>query len=117
MPNPKREEMRVYVSQADAAKFHIRILTSSTMEREFNLQKRSVLAKLRAAKVETFAPDGQDFGALYLRKEVEAAMEPPRLHPESWYPTSAPVETWLIPPLQKRTPETAQGLNVSIQTS
>jgi predicted transposase YbfD/YdcC len=66
MPHPKWGGMRVYLSQADVAEFHKRFLTASTMEREFGLHKRTLMARLKAAKVRAFAPSCQDFGALYL---------------------------------------------------
>ncbi|MEH6647259.1 hypothetical protein [Sulfitobacter sp.] len=75
MPHPKWGGMRVYLSQADVAEFHKRFLTAATMEREFGLHKRSLIARLKAAKVRAFAPSGQDFGALYLREEVEAVVK------------------------------------------
>jgi hypothetical protein len=75
MPHPKWGGMRVYLSKADVVEFHKRFLTAATMEREFGLHKRSLIARLKAAKVRAFAPSGQDFEALYLREEVEAVVK------------------------------------------
>lgn len=79
MPHPKLGGMRVYASKEDIDKFHLRFLTPSTMEREFQVHKRTLLAKLKAAHVEAFAPNAQDFGALYLRKDVEVAIKPAQI--------------------------------------
>lgn len=82
MPHPKFGGMHVYLTQADVAAFNERFLTSSTMEREFTQHKRTLLAKLRLAHVRTFAPDDQDFGALYLREDVEAVIKPALTRPK-----------------------------------
>jgi len=79
MPHPKLGGMRSYVTKEDIDKFHARFLTTSTMEREFGLHKRTLLAKLKAAHVKAFAPNAQDFGALYLREDVEAVIKPARI--------------------------------------
>jgi hypothetical protein len=78
MLHPKIGGTRVYVSQKDIVKFHARFKTASTMEREFGLHRRTLLAKLKAAHIKAFAPNAQDFGALYLRKEVEVVIKPAR---------------------------------------
>lgn len=77
--HPKIGGTRVYVSQKDIVNFHARFMTASTMEREFGLHKRTLLAKLKATHVKPFAPNGQDFGALYLREDVEALLKPSRI--------------------------------------
>lgn len=83
MPHPKWGGMRVYVSPEDVAEFHRRYFTSSTMELEFGLHKRTLLAKLKEAKVQPFAPSGQDFGTLYLRNEIQAVIKSGALGRES----------------------------------
>jgi hypothetical protein len=79
MLHPKIGGMRIYISKENIAKFHAHFLTTSTMEREFGLHKRTLLAKLKAAHVKAFAPNAQDFGALYLREDVEAVIKPARI--------------------------------------
>lgn len=82
MPHPKLGGMHVYLSEGDVAEFHNRFFTSSTMEEEFGQHKRTLLAKLRAANVRAFTPNDQDFGALYLREEVEAILKTASNRPE-----------------------------------
>ncbi|WP_232222879.1 TniQ family protein [Sulfitobacter guttiformis] len=79
MPHPKIGGMRIYISKEDIAEFHARFVTASTMEREFGLHKRTLLARLKAAHVKPFAPNAQDFGTLYLREDVEAVIKPARI--------------------------------------
>lgn len=82
IPHPKFGGMHIYLTEADVAAFHKRFLTSSTMEREFTQHKRTLLAKQRAAHVTTFAPNDQDFGAIYLREEIEAVVKPALTRPK-----------------------------------
>lgn len=77
--HPKIGGTRVYVSKNDIAEFNARFLTASTMEREFGLHKKTLIAKLKAAHVKAFAPNAQDLGALYLREDVEAVIKPARI--------------------------------------
>ena len=72
MPHPIRGDERTLVSTSDAAEFHKRFLTATTMENEFGIHRRTLLAKLRAAGVGVFTPGGQDVGQVYLREDVEA---------------------------------------------
>lgn len=72
LSHPDRGEERIYVSMMDAAEFHKRFLTAATMEKEFGVDRRTLLAKLRAAGVGVFTPGGQDVGQVYLREDVEA---------------------------------------------
>ncbi len=74
MPHPKWGDERVYASPSDIGKFHSRFLTSSTMEEEFNQNRRVLIAKLKAANVKPFAPNGDEYGPLFLREEVEAVL-------------------------------------------
>jgi TniQ len=73
-PHPKWGGDRVYVSPCDINDFHNRFLTSTTMETEFGQHRRTLLAKLKTAKVKPFMPNGESFGALFLREEVETAL-------------------------------------------
>lgn len=74
LPHPKRSHERTLVSNSDAAAFHRRFLTAATMEKEFGVHRRTLLARLRAARVDTFKPNGKDFGQIYLRTNVEAVL-------------------------------------------
>jgi hypothetical protein len=74
LPHPNLSHERRLVSNSDAAAFHRRFLTAATMEKEFGVHRRTLLARLRDARVGTFKPDGQDFGQIYLRVNVEAIL-------------------------------------------
>jgi hypothetical protein len=74
LPHPKTGRELTFVSVSDAAAFHKRFLTGATMEKEYGVHRRSLFAKLRAARVDSFRPEHQDFGQIYLRKDVEAIL-------------------------------------------
>lgn len=74
LPNPTGGHELMLVSSSDSAEFHKQFLTSTTMEKEFGVHRRTLLAKLRDARVDTFNPNGQDFGQIYLRANVEAVL-------------------------------------------
>ena len=65
-----------FVTPGDIAAFRRRFVTSSMMEREFGLHRQTCLARLRAAGVTPFSPDGQDYGFLYERQDVEKVLRP-----------------------------------------
>jgi hypothetical protein len=73
-PHPKWSGERTYVSETDAEAFHARFLTTATMMAEFGESRQTLLMKLRASEVMPFKPNGENHGALYLRKEVEAVL-------------------------------------------
>ena len=76
---PKKRPTCKTHTKKDIVEFHARFVTASTMEREFGLHRRTLFAKLKAAHVKAFAPNTQDFGALYLREDVEAVIKPARI--------------------------------------
>lgn len=55
---------------SDIVAFHARFMTPTTMGQEFGLHRNTVRAVLKAHDVSPFSPDGQDYGAIYLRDEV-----------------------------------------------
>jgi len=55
---------------ADIAAFHKRFLTTTTIGQEFGLHRNTIRTALKLHDVSPFSPDGQDYGAVYLRKEV-----------------------------------------------
>lgn len=75
MPHPKWGGERVYASASDISEFRSRFVTLKILEEEFGLHQRTLLVKLKAAKVNPFAPNGEDFGLLYLREDAEAALK------------------------------------------
>ena len=74
VPRPKWGGMRTYVSQADQEAFHARFMTPSTMAREAGADRRVIISKLNAAGIGPFAPNGESYGGLYLRSEVEGIL-------------------------------------------
>lgn len=75
MPHPRWGGERVYASANDIDEFHKRFTTPKVLEAKFGLHKRTLLVKLKAAKVQPFAPNEEDFGPLYLRKAAESVLE------------------------------------------
>lgn len=71
MPHPKWGGLRTYVSQADQEAFHARFVTPSTLSKEIEEDRRGILSKLKAAGIAPFAPNGEDYGRLYLRNEIK----------------------------------------------
>ncbi|WP_106204477.1 hypothetical protein [Aliiruegeria haliotis] len=69
--HPKRGRERVYVSESDIEEFRKRFVTSPMMKGEFGLTSRKRLL----AALERFAPNGEDYGPLYLREDVEAFLK------------------------------------------
>ena len=72
--DPKSGKERVFASTGDIDCFHKRFLTAATLETEFCQHRKTLLAKLKSAKVYAFAPSGEDYGPLYLREDVEAVL-------------------------------------------
>ena len=64
------------MTAADIADFHRRFVTMRTLSAETGRTIPELRADLKRAGVAVFAPEGQDFGRLFLREEVEAALEP-----------------------------------------
>lgn len=67
-PTTGRDQL--HVTEADIAEFHRRFLTPTTITAEFGLHRNTIFAAFREAGVVPFAPDGRDFGSLYLRGEA-----------------------------------------------
>lgn len=67
-PTTGRDQLRV--TEADIAEFHRRFLTPTTITAEFGLHRNTIFAAFRETGVVPFAPDGRDFGSLYLRSEA-----------------------------------------------
>ncbi|MHA3980094.1 TniQ family protein [Halovulum sp. GXIMD14794] len=74
MRHPKTNVRSLYLSETDIAAFHARFFTLPTMAAEFGEHRQTLLAKLRAAGIKPYAPDGEDYGFLYLRKDVESVL-------------------------------------------
>lgn len=72
--HPVTRQALLYVSEDDMVEFHRRFLTPTTMQREFGLHRQTCTARVRAAGIKPFSPDGADFGPLYLRQEAEPVL-------------------------------------------
>ncbi|MCE6950130.1 hypothetical protein LAZ29_04250, partial [Cereibacter sphaeroides] len=70
--HPKLGTEILVVSEADVAAFHRRFATTTTLAAEWGEHRNTVIARLEAAGVSRFSPDGADYGALYLREDMEA---------------------------------------------
>ena len=75
MPHPKYGGEWIYASARDIEEFHKRFLTSKIMEAEFGQTRKALLVKLEIAQVKRFAPNGEDYGPLYLREDVEPVLK------------------------------------------
>ncbi|AKS47031.1 hypothetical protein OSB_24980 [Octadecabacter temperatus] len=53
---------------------HQRFLTTTTMMNEFGQPRNALLLKLKATGVMPFRPNGENFGQLYLRRDIEAML-------------------------------------------
>jgi len=72
--HPKLGVMKTYLSEHDADAFHGRFLTPTTMMVEFGEHRQTLLRKLKDAAVMPFKPNGEDYGTLYLRTDIEAVL-------------------------------------------
>ncbi|MGY6410378.1 MAG: hypothetical protein ACXIUV_05050, partial [Alkalilacustris sp.] len=73
--HPRTGVERFYLSTDDIAAFHRRFVTLTTLAAERGTHRNTIAAKLKAAGVQPFAPDGADFGQIWLRGEAEPALE------------------------------------------
>lgn len=69
-PVTRRRQWRVM--EVDAAKFRCRFLTFSMIQAEFAVPRMTARLFIKQAGVVPYAPEGQDFGNLFLRADVEA---------------------------------------------
>jgi len=69
--NPKLKTRQFVISRDDADAFHQRFYTPRTMAQAYGKSWQSMTATLRAAGVKVFSPDGEDYGSLYLRRDVD----------------------------------------------
>jgi hypothetical protein len=75
MTHPRTGVERLYMSPEDIAAFHRRYLTLRTMAMKFGTAPRgTILARLDAAGVRRFQPEGVEYGPIWLRVEAEAAL-------------------------------------------
>lgn len=72
--HPVTKRPQFQMDQSDIAAFHKKFVTLSTLVQETGLHRNALGARLSRARVTRYSPGGQDFGAVYLRSEVEAAL-------------------------------------------
>lgn len=74
MRNPRTKALQRYIATIDAFAFHEQFITLRILARTKGETWQSLARKLRDAGVSTFSVDGLDFGPVYLKTEVEAAL-------------------------------------------
>ena len=73
--NPITGLTQLYMTEADIAEFHERYFTLPTMALEYGIDRRALLARIKSSEIRPFKPNDQDYGHLYLRKDVEALLK------------------------------------------
>ena len=73
--NPITGLTQLYMTEADIAVFHERYFTLPTMAREYGIDRRALLTRLKSSAIRPFKPNDQDYGHLYLRKDVDAFLK------------------------------------------
>lgn len=71
---PTNNGWHLYISQEDSRIFHEKFMTSRTMAARYCAHGRSLTRRLEAAGITPFRPDGQDYGYLYLKEDVERVL-------------------------------------------
>jgi hypothetical protein len=74
MSNPKTHALQRYIAKADAIAFREKFMTLRILAKSRGESWQKLSGALKAANVLPFSPDGQDYGNLYLKSEVETAL-------------------------------------------
>jgi hypothetical protein len=74
MSNPKNHALQRYIAKADAIAFREKFMTLRILAKLRGESWQKLSGALKAANVLPFLPDGQDYGNLYLKSEVETAL-------------------------------------------
>ena len=75
MRNHRTLALQRCIASKDAAAFHARFITLRILAKARGETWQMLARKLRDAGVSTFSADGIDFGPVYLKAEVEAALD------------------------------------------
>lgn len=75
MQNPRTKADQHYISSENAKAFHAAFMTPRTMSAAYERSWQSIGAELKAKAVQPFSPDGEDYGSLFLREDVEVALK------------------------------------------
>jgi hypothetical protein len=73
--NSKTKRLQYWVSAEDIESLHRHFVTLTTLSSETGLHGNTVRGLLAASRVIPFAPDGQEFGPVYLRAEALMALK------------------------------------------
>lgn len=71
--NPATRRPGLYVTDLDIAAFHAKFTTLKLLSMRKKMDGRVLARRLRDAGVSHFAPDGKDFGLVYLLDEIQGA--------------------------------------------
>lgn len=74
--DPKTGRVQHHLTTDDVSSFHTRFVTLTTLSAETGRHRNTLRRLVAAPRVPRFAPDGQDFGSVYLRAEAFAALGP-----------------------------------------
>ncbi|MFG6637929.1 TniQ family protein [Sulfitobacter sp. 1A12126] len=72
--SPRTARLQYRMTPKDMADFHQRFVTLTTLSAETGEHRNKIRGIFKAARVAPFSPDGQDFGAVYLRADVSGLM-------------------------------------------
>ncbi|MCR8825252.1 TniQ family protein [Pseudosulfitobacter koreensis] len=72
--NPETRRKGLYVTDADIAAFHAKFTTLKLLSMREKTDGRALAPRLRDAGISRFAPEGQDFGPVYLLDDVLGAL-------------------------------------------
>ena len=68
--NPKTGRMQYFLSTDDVSSFHERFVTLTTLSIETGRHRNTLRKIVAPPRISRFAPDGRDFGSVYLRAEA-----------------------------------------------
>lgn len=68
--NPTTRRNGLYVSAADIAAFHAKFTSLKLLSSITKMESRMLSRRLRDAGISRFAPDGQDFGPVYVLEDI-----------------------------------------------
>ncbi|MEP2683830.1 MAG: TniQ family protein [Sulfitobacter sp.] len=68
--NPRTGQLQHRMTLKDITEFHRRFVTLTTLVTETGQHRNTLKGILAAGRVTPFSPDGQDYGAVYLRADV-----------------------------------------------
>jgi hypothetical protein len=72
--NFKTHKEHCFMTESDIVAFHTKFMTLPTMATEFGEHRRTLLKRMRDAGVQPYVPNGEYYGFIYLRRDVEAAL-------------------------------------------